>query len=117
MPLLDRDLDSNPYSPDERRVAEWLFDQGVGGGDDPIGYLIVSHKYLSVERRHLRKVLDNLPYCIRQLRHAYMHLIGGTVGDMKQFANGLLAPQIRYLETLQRELDDQHDKERQEKIV
>lgn len=51
-----RDLDKRPYSADERRVAEWLANKiGAGGGDDPIGFLIVSHECLAAERRHLKE--------------------------------------------------------------
>lgn len=53
-----RDLDKHPYSPDEKRVAQWFFDKGVGGGDDPIGYMIASHETLAAERNALRKQLD-----------------------------------------------------------
>lgn len=46
-----RDFDENPYSPDEERVAKWLSDKtGIGGGDDPIGFLMASHEYV-VEQR------------------------------------------------------------------
>jgi hypothetical protein len=33
-----RDLDKQPYSPEEAKVAEYLVDMtGIGGGDDPVG--------------------------------------------------------------------------------
>jgi hypothetical protein len=36
-----------PYSPDERRVAEWLNKKGnIGGGEDPIGFLFCSYEFL-----------------------------------------------------------------------
>jgi hypothetical protein len=41
-----------------------------------------------------------LPFIIAQLRHAYMQLAAGTVRDQKQFAEGLLAPEIRRLESI-----------------
>lgn len=47
----ERDLDKNPYSPDEQRVAQFFFERGTGGGDDPIGALIASHEYLIAERK------------------------------------------------------------------
>lgn len=56
----DRDMETAPYSPDERRVAEFLFDIGVGGGDDPIGFLIASHQYLVEERNLLRRKLSQM---------------------------------------------------------
>lgn len=52
-----RDLDQQPYSPDEARVAKFFFDKGIGGGDDPIGFLMASHEYLVKERNFLRDQL------------------------------------------------------------
>lgn len=49
-----RDLDKNPYSPDEQRVAKFFCDKGIGGGDDPIGSLMASHEYLVFERNELK---------------------------------------------------------------
>ena len=39
-----RDFDQDPYDRSEHRVASWLAKTGVGGGDDPIGFLIASHE-------------------------------------------------------------------------
>jgi hypothetical protein len=41
-----------------------------------------------------------LEFIIAQLRHAYAQLNAGTVRDQKEFAKGLLAPQIESLEQL-----------------
>lgn len=42
-----RDMEKNPYTPDEARVAKYLMDlTGIGGGDDPIGFLLASHRIL-----------------------------------------------------------------------
>ena len=41
----DRDFDASPYERQEQRVAEYLSSLGIGGGDDPIGFLIASHAY------------------------------------------------------------------------
>lgn len=49
-----RDLEKQPYSPDEQRVAQFFFDAGLGGGDDPIGFIIASHQALAAERNALR---------------------------------------------------------------
>jgi hypothetical protein len=50
--MMERDFIANPYSIDEIRVANYIVElTGVGGGDDPIGFLIASHAYLSGERR------------------------------------------------------------------
>lgn len=35
-----------------------------------------------------------------ELRHAYSHLVNGRVIDLRAFAEGLLAPQIRRIELL-----------------
>jgi hypothetical protein len=48
-----RDFEEKPYSSDEQRVAKWLSEKGVGGGDDPVGYLMVAHDYLVGERNRL----------------------------------------------------------------
>jgi hypothetical protein len=42
-----RDMERDPYSPDETRVVRWLYSQaGICGGSDPIGFLIASYAYL-----------------------------------------------------------------------
>jgi len=41
--VAERDLNKNPYSKDEARVVDFLCEAGVGGGDDPIGFLLASH--------------------------------------------------------------------------
>jgi hypothetical protein len=38
-------------------------------------------------------------FCLAQLRHAYAQLAAGEVVDQKAFADGLLAPAIKHLET------------------
>jgi hypothetical protein len=48
---MERDMEAKPYSPDEMRVAQWLSKKGVGGGDDPIGFLMVSYDWLIEERK------------------------------------------------------------------
>ncbi|MEH2517424.1 hypothetical protein V1279_002997 [Bradyrhizobium sp. AZCC 1610] len=50
-----RNLEEKPYTLDEQRVAEFLCNKGVGGGDDPIGFLLASYEYLVHERNELRK--------------------------------------------------------------
>jgi hypothetical protein len=54
---MPRDLDEKPYSEDEKRVAKFFFDKGVGGGDDPIGALMASHEMLVAQRNALAKRL------------------------------------------------------------
>lgn len=44
--MTERDFEKNPYSADERRVAAWICENlGVGGGDDPIGFLLASWEF------------------------------------------------------------------------
>lgn len=48
-----RDFEQRPYSPDEERVARFLAQEsGLGGGDDPIGFLMASHQF-AIESRNL----------------------------------------------------------------
>jgi len=54
-----RDFDKNPYSPDEERIAKFFFDKGIGGGDDPIGFLIASYEYMVEERNSYRSSAIN----------------------------------------------------------
>jgi hypothetical protein len=55
-----RDMAKKPYSKDEARVAEFFFNRGTGGGDDPIGALIASHEYMVAERNLLRLEVERL---------------------------------------------------------
>lgn len=55
-----RDLDKNPYTPEEQRVAEYLVKlSGIGAGSDPIGFLIAAHQY---SREHLKQIRKRFPY-------------------------------------------------------
>jgi hypothetical protein len=78
-----RDFDARGYSPDEERVAEWFFEKGVGGGDDPIGAMIASHEALALERNELksRKVV-----AWRIAPHDTLFLVGGTITDEERVA-------------------------------
>jgi len=56
-----RDIEKNPYTKDEARVAKWLGDKtGIGGGDDPIGFLIASHEELALQCRTFKAILSGL---------------------------------------------------------
>lgn len=51
--MAERDFDANPYSSDERRVADWLFARTkgmVGTGDDPIGFVLASYALVHAEK-------------------------------------------------------------------
>lgn len=45
-----------------------------------------------------------LTFAVAQLRHAYAQLAAGAVGDQKEFADGLISPQIARIETVLRRL-------------
>jgi hypothetical protein len=48
-----RDMEKNPYSADEKRVAEYVVKlTGVGAGNDPIGFLMASHAALVEDRKN-----------------------------------------------------------------
>jgi hypothetical protein len=49
-----RDLDKNPYTPDEARVAAFFCERGIGGGDDPIGALMAGYVYLIELRNEMQ---------------------------------------------------------------
>lgn len=55
-----RDMDKNPYSKDEQRVAKFFFERGTGGGDDPIEALIIAYQYLVHDRNELRQEIAAL---------------------------------------------------------
>ncbi len=43
-----RDFEARPYTPDEARVAKYIVETtDIGGGDDPIGFLMGSHALLA----------------------------------------------------------------------
>lgn len=45
-----------------------------------------------------------LTFAVANLRHAYANLAAGKVGDQKEFADGLIAPQIERIEKVLRRL-------------
>jgi hypothetical protein len=45
-----------------------------------------------------------LTFAVAQLRHAYANLAAGTVVDQKEFADGLISPQIARIEKMLRRL-------------
>jgi hypothetical protein len=55
---MERDFDKHPYTPDERRVCEFLqtLAPDIGCGDDPIGFLLACYRMLADERRTLREL-------------------------------------------------------------
>lgn len=56
-----RDFDKSPYTHDEMRVAKWIVETGgIGGGDDPIGFLLNSYEMIKIEHTVLKRQLKNL---------------------------------------------------------
>ncbi len=56
---VSRDFEANPYTPHEERVAKYLNEvAGIGGGDDPIEFLIASHAMIRQEVQRLKKVSE-----------------------------------------------------------
>lgn len=56
-----RDFAAQPYSKEEERVLVYLHNVApdIGGGDDPIGFLLSSHNWLMRERRGQRQASRN----------------------------------------------------------
>lgn len=51
-----RNFVQKPYSDDEKRVVQWFSNvAGIGGGEDPIGFMIASHEMLARERKDLKQ--------------------------------------------------------------
>jgi hypothetical protein len=55
----ERNFDTHPYTPDELRVVAWIQKRApdVGGGDDPIGFLLSSYELLHMDHAALRQKL------------------------------------------------------------
>lgn len=50
-----RNMDETRYSPEEAKVASYLTElTGIGGGDDPVGFLIATHFELARKRALLK---------------------------------------------------------------
>lgn len=50
-----------PYDASEARVAKWIDDRtGIGGGDDPIGFILASYDLKIAEMNEMRAKLVSL---------------------------------------------------------
>jgi hypothetical protein len=49
-------------------------------------------------------IVRELTFAVAQLRHAYIQLAAGTVVNQKEFADGLVSPQIATIEKIIRRL-------------
>src|SRR5216684_1933823 len=72
--MTERDFDKNPYSQDEQRVADYLFERGIGGGDDPIGFILASYAFAlaTIEQKKKETLVQDLNWDEEyQVRCAY----------------------------------------------
>ncbi len=74
---LARDFETHPYDRQERRAAKFLSEAGVGGGDDPIGFLIASSSWGAQVRKAMQKI-------------ALMPRTGKSLEDAQKIANEAL---------------------------
>lgn len=52
----NRNFTADPYDRSEKRVAQWLHEVGgVGGGEDPVGFMMASYVFLVDERKELKR--------------------------------------------------------------
>lgn len=52
---------NTPYDAQEARVAQWIVDRtGIGAGDDPIGFMLVSYDLKIAEMAEMRSKLASL---------------------------------------------------------
>jgi len=73
-----RDFDKNPYTPCEKRIAEFFSEKGIGGGDDPVGFIIASHQALADDRRELRALVAKYD---RTINEVIMDIALGAGGE------------------------------------
>ena len=63
---MDRDFDERPYTEDERRVATYLDAKfGLGGGEDPIGFLIAHDAWILEEWKERGRAFGKLAVAFR----------------------------------------------------
>lgn len=58
-----RDFETNPYTAEEQRAADYIILQTgglIGAGDDPIGFLLASHQFAMAERRAMLETWNYL---------------------------------------------------------
>lgn len=66
-------MEPKAYSTEEARVAEWLVEQcGIGGGDDPIGFILASHSLCAEQRNRFRDALVKIAESANKDRSAIL---------------------------------------------
>lgn len=59
----------------DERVRKFFAEAGIGAGGDPIGFLLASHKYLSMERNHAVNANKLLTAEVTRLRNKLEEMI------------------------------------------
>jgi hypothetical protein len=82
-----RDMELDPYSPEESRVAKYLSelcDGLAGGGDDPIGALIAMHNSLAhdAKRRVEKEAADKAKACPGYDHHQWWEVESASGRDV-----------------------------------
>lgn len=70
------------YSSDEERVSDYIQEitnNQVGSGNDPIGFLIASHKHFVSECKLLRQSNDNLKTKLKQAKESLVEVDTDTI--------------------------------------
>ncbi len=71
---MERDFDTNPYDESEDRVAKFLCEAGLGGGDDPIGFMLASHAYIIAENKRMIDGLTMAQEGVAQMKQHVLEL-------------------------------------------
>ena len=78
-----------PYTPDEKRVVDYITRDGtVGGGGDPIGFLISSHNYVNGLRQEADARIAELTWMANERLRAF-ELLGVEYESLKRRAESL----------------------------
>jgi len=80
---VDRDITANPYDRQEERVAEWLAQRGLGGGDDPIGFLIASQAWAASMVQSMMRIAVLRDNELDRVREIAMTTLGWDVSHEK----------------------------------
>jgi hypothetical protein len=76
---MERDIEKNPYTPDEQRVADYISgvtNNMIGAGDDPIAFLMASHSLLRKEHYTQKRELEII--------NKFLNKFGDMVDDLNK---------------------------------